>query len=191
MANLHGEDLLQKGLPRTSLTPCSLAGRYVTCWWPPPAGTATSPWPASSSLCWTRRTGCWTWASCPTSAAASPTPRCPGRGSVRLSCSPQPSPWRSDGLHLHLQVHLHLHLYLTTLLKVYGLWPGPSWILKERFAPTWKSLLDDANWHTVTKLVARGLNPHLGSFYMSTPCATVQSYPDKEEEKINPSFCDG
>ena len=80
---------------------------------------------------------------------------------------------------------------LTTLFKVYGLWPGPSWILKERFAPTWKSLLDDANWHTVTKLVARGLNPHLGSFYMSTPCATVQSYPDKEEEKINPSFCDG
>ena len=98
MANLHGEDLLQKGLPRTSLTPCSLAGRYVTCWWPPPAGTATSPWPASSSLCWTRRTGCWTWASCPTSAAASPTPRCPGRRSVRLSVFSATFPSRSSSL---------------------------------------------------------------------------------------------
>ena len=98
MANLHGEDLLQKGLPRTSLTPCSLAGRYVTCWWPPPAGTATSPWPASSSLCWARRTGCWTWASCPTSAAASPTPRCPGRRSVRLSVFSATFPSRSSSL---------------------------------------------------------------------------------------------
>ena len=77
--------------------------------------------------------------------------------------------------------------------SVKGLWPVARPLLdpEGEIFPTWKSLLDDANWHTVTKLVARGLNPHLGSFYMSTPCATVQSYPDKEEEKINPSFCDG
>lgn len=62
------------------------------------------------------------------------------------------------GLDLHLD--LYLHLLLITLLQVYGPWPGPSWIVKERFAPTWKSLLDDANWHTVTMLVAIGLNPH-------------------------------
>ena len=71
-------------------------------------------------------------------------------------------------LHLHLNPHMDLHLYLhlITLLQVYGPWPGPSWIMKMRFAPTWKSLLDDSNWHTVTMLVARGLNPqnhlHLG-----------------------------
>ena len=48
----------------------------------------------------------------------------------------------------------------------YGPWPGPSWILKIRYAPTWKSHLDDTTWHTVTSLVTMGPNPnnllHLG-----------------------------
>ena len=49
---------------------------------------------------------------------------------------------------------------------VYGLWPGPCWLLKIRYAPTWKSHLDQTNWHTVTMLVTVGPNPnnifHLG-----------------------------
>ena len=38
----------------------------------------------------------------------------------------------------------------------YGAWPGASWILKIRYAPTWKSHIDDTNWHTVTALVTMG-----------------------------------
>ena len=42
--------------------------------------------------------------------------------------------------------------------RLYGPWPGPIWILKSRYAPSWKSFLDDSNWHTVTSLVCRGPN---------------------------------
>ena len=44
--------------------------------------------------------------------------------------------------------------------EVYGPWPGPSWILKLRLAPSWKSFLDDTNWHTITALITRGPNPN-------------------------------
>ena len=46
----------------------------------------------SRSSSWTRRTGCWTWASCPTSARSSNS--C--RPAARISCSRQRSPTRSD-----------------------------------------------------------------------------------------------
>lgn len=38
----------------------------------------------------------------------------------------------------------------------YGVWPGPCWLLKVRYAPTWNSFLQDTNWHTVTMIATRG-----------------------------------
>ena len=38
--------------------------------------SVSTPW---STWCWTRPTGCWTWASCPTSSASSTIPTCPPR----------------------------------------------------------------------------------------------------------------
>ena len=37
--------------------------------------------------------------------------------------------------------------------QVYGQWPGPIWVFKARYAPSWKSALSDPNWHTVTMMV--------------------------------------
>ena len=79
-------------------------------------------------------------------------------------------------LNLHLLLHLHLHLLLRSCIPallhsftctctpnhtVTGLRPvaGPFLDPEDEVCPhlaTWKSLLDDANWHTVTMLVARG-----------------------------------
>ena len=44
--------------------------------------------------------------------------------------------------------------------SIYGPWAGPSWLLKARYAPSFKSALSDANWHTVTVILTRGLNPN-------------------------------
>ena len=44
--------------------------------------------------------------------------------------------------------------------SLYGPWPGPCWILKTRYAPSFKSALSDANWHTVSVIVTRGHNPN-------------------------------
>ena len=44
--------------------------------------------------------------------------------------------------------------------RLYGPWPGPIWILKARYAPSWSSSMTDGNWHTVTSLVCRGANPY-------------------------------
>ena len=44
--------------------------------------------------------------------------------------------------------------------SLYGPWPGPCWLLKARYAPSFKSALTDANWHTVTVLVTQGHNPN-------------------------------
>ena len=45
-------------------------------------------------------------------------------------------------------------------VEVYGPWPGACWLLKIRYAPTWKSHLDQTNWHTVSMLVTVGPNPN-------------------------------
>ena len=44
--------------------------------------------------------------------------------------------------------------------SLYGPWPGPSWLMKARYAPSFKSALSDANWHTVSVLLTTGLNPN-------------------------------
>ena len=44
--------------------------------------------------------------------------------------------------------------------SLYGPWPGPSWLMKARYAPSFKSALSDANWHTVSILLTTGLNPN-------------------------------
>ena len=44
--------------------------------------------------------------------------------------------------------------------SLYGPWPGPSWLMKARYAPSFKSALSDANWHTVSVLLTQGLNPN-------------------------------
>ena len=44
--------------------------------------------------------------------------------------------------------------------SLYGPWPGPSWLLKARYAPSFKSALSDANWHTVSVILTQGLNPN-------------------------------
>ena len=61
----------RSGLPRAAWTSSSPrpAACSTTC------STRTRAWPASRCWSWTRRTACWTWASCPTSAASSAAPR--------------------------------------------------------------------------------------------------------------------
>ena len=68
---------LQFSWIQTIIPKCCLTSLFTDCWtlWSRRRSVST-PW---STWCWTRPTGCWTWASCPTSSASSTIPTCPPR----------------------------------------------------------------------------------------------------------------